>query len=73
MNNGTAVHHADFENHIEECTTCSNRVELQLDFIETLELAIYQRQASPDSPKVRGALLVSAPQMNFAICGELDF
>jgi hypothetical protein len=70
---GATVPHAEFENHIEQCTLCSNRVELQLDFIETLEAAMYQRFSSPGAPKVKGAMLISSPEMNFAVCGELDF
>jgi len=63
---------ADFENHIETCRECANRVDLQLDFIETLEVAMYQRRAEPESSRIRGALLISAPKLNFAICGEVD-
>ena len=70
---GETVPHADFENHIDGCILCSNRVELQLDFIETLESAMYQRFSSPGAPKVKGAMLISSPEMNFAVCGELDF
>lgn len=70
---GATVTHAEFENHLEVCTLCSNRVELQLDFIETLEAAMYQRFSSPGVPKVKGAMLISSPEMNFAVCGELDF
>jgi hypothetical protein len=72
LRTGQAVQHADFEQHIEECVVCGNRVELQLDFIETLELAMYQRRSEPESQKVRGALLISAPKLNFAVCGEID-
>jgi hypothetical protein len=69
---GNHIHPADFENHIETCITCSNRVELQLDFMETLEVAIYQRRADPASERVRGAMLISTPELNFAVCGEIE-
>jgi hypothetical protein len=72
MLSGKRIARADFENHIEECPVCANRVDLQLDFVNTLEVAVYQRQAEPDSPKVHGAMLVSAPALNFAICGEIE-
>jgi hypothetical protein len=62
-----------FEEHIEACSVCASRVELQLDFMECLEAAIYQRRAEPETEKVRGALMVSAPELNFAVCGEIDF
>jgi hypothetical protein len=61
-----------FEEHIELCCSCCNRVELQLDFMECLEAAVYQRLSEPDSRKVHGALMVSVPEFNFAICGELE-
>jgi hypothetical protein len=61
-----------FEEHIELCRACSNRVELQLDFTECLEAAVYQRCNEPESHKIHGALMVSAPLCNFAICGELE-
>ncbi len=61
-----------FEEHIELCCSCCNRVELQLDFMECLETAVYQRLNEPESRKLHGALMVSAPEFNFAICGELE-
>jgi len=61
-----------FEEHIELCCSCCNRVELQLDFMECLEAAVHQRLSEPESRKIHGALLVSAPEFNFAICGELE-
>jgi hypothetical protein len=61
-----------FEEHIELCCSCCNRVELQLDFMECLETAVYQRLSDPESRKIHGALMVSAPEFNFAICGELE-
>ncbi len=61
-----------FEEHIELCCSCCNRVELQLDFMECLEAAVYQRLSEPESRKIHGALMVSAPEFNFAICGELE-
>jgi hypothetical protein len=66
------VPHAEFETHIETCTICANRVDLQLDFMEALGMAVYQRNAEPGSQKVRGAMLISAPELNFAVCGELE-
>jgi hypothetical protein len=72
MKDQRTVPFADFENHIETCQECANRVDLQLDFIETLEVAMFQRQAEPESSKIHGALLISAPKLNFAICGEID-
>ncbi len=72
INTGMLIATANFENHIEECELCSNRVDLQLDFIETLEVAIYQRLAEPKSEKVRGAMLISTPELNFAVCGEIE-
>jgi hypothetical protein len=62
----------DFESHIEHCVTCSNRVELQLDFMDTLAVAVHQRRDQPKREKMQGALLVSAPVCNFAICGEIE-
>jgi hypothetical protein len=62
-----------FEEHIEGCTVCASRVELQLDFMECLEAAIYQRRAEPQTEKLHGALMISAPELNFAVCGEIDF
>jgi hypothetical protein len=72
LHTGECVPYHEFESHIETCKVCSNRVELQLDFIETLEASMYQRQAERNSPKMRGALLISSPKLNFAICGEVD-
>lgn len=72
MLTGSRIPVADFETHIETCSICANRVELQLDFMETLEVAVYQRRATTDSPKIRGAMLISAPELNFAVCGELE-
>jgi hypothetical protein len=72
MLSGARIASADFESHIEECPVCANRVDLQLDFMNTLEVAVYQRRAEPDSQKVHGAMLVSAPELNFAICGEIE-
>lgn len=72
MLNGERIPFSEFESHIETCPICANRVELQLDFMETLEVAVYQRAAEPASAKVRGAMLVSAPELNFAVCGELE-
>jgi len=72
MKDKQTVAFADFENHLETCMECSNRVDLQLDFIETLEVAMYQRRAEHESSKIHGALLISAPKLNFAICGEID-
>jgi hypothetical protein len=72
MKDQQTVAFADFENHIETCAVCASRVDLQLDFIETLEVAMFQRQAEPESSKIHGALLISAPKLNFAICGEID-
>ena len=72
MASGSKIATLDFENHIEDCKVCANRVELQLDFMETLELAVYQRRAQPESQKVHGAMLVSAPTLNFAVCGEIE-
>jgi len=69
---GGIIPSCDFENHIEECSICANRVELQLDFMETLEVAIYQRQADPKTGGVRGAMLISTPELNFAVCGEIE-
>jgi hypothetical protein len=73
MKDRQTVEFAEFENHIEKCSVCASRVDLQLDFIETLEVAMYQRRAEPKSSRIRGALLISAPKLNFAICGEIDF
>jgi hypothetical protein len=61
-----------FEEHIELCCSCCNRVELQLDFMECLEAAVYQRLSESEARKLHGALMVSAPEVNFAICGELE-
>ncbi len=72
LNTGRLIPPSQFEDHLEECLLCSNRVELQLDFIETLQVAIYQRNAKPNSDKVRGAMLISTPEMNFAVCGEIE-
>lgn len=72
MLTGARIPSAEFENHIELCSICANRVELQLDFMEALETAVYQRKAEPESGKVRGAMLISAPELNFAVCGELE-
>lgn len=73
MASGEPVTLADFESHIENCKVCGSRVELQLDFIATLEAAVYQRCGQPESEKIKGALLIGAPELNFAVCGELDF
>jgi hypothetical protein len=72
MLTGVRVRSAEFENHIESCSICANRVELQLDFMEALEIAVCQRKAEPASEKVRGAMLISSPELNFAVCGELE-
>jgi hypothetical protein len=72
MLTGHRIPVADFETHIETCTICANRVELQLDFMEALETAVYQRRAEPESQKVCGAMLISAPELNFAVCGEVE-
>ena len=72
MLTGERIPAVDFETHIETCSICANRVELQLDFMESLEVAVYQRRADPDSQKVRGAMLISAPELNFAVCGEME-
>ncbi len=73
MDSGKRVSCSDFESHIEECKVCASRVELQLDFIETLEAAVCQRIGEPESEKIKGALLIGAPELNFAVCGEIDF
>jgi hypothetical protein len=72
LRTGENIPYREFESHIESCKVCSNRVELQLDFIETLEASMYQRQAERHGKRMRGALLVSSPKLNFAICGEVD-
>ena len=72
MYSGARIAQGEFETHIEECNVCANRVELQLDFMETLEAAIYLRKAQPAARKVHGAMLISAPELNFAICGEVE-
>jgi hypothetical protein len=61
-----------FEEHIETCQVCANRVALQLDFMACLETAVYQRLSEPKSERIHGALMISAPKLNFAICGELE-
>jgi hypothetical protein len=73
VHSGLRIALSDFESHIEECIVCGNRVELQLDFIQTLETAVFQRRGDPDSEKIHGALLIGAPKLNFAICGEIEF
>lgn len=73
MASGKSVATADFESHIESCQVCASRVELQLDFIKTLEAAVYQRHGQPESEKIKGALLIGAPELNFAVCGEIEF
>lgn len=72
MSSGEKVPAASYERHVEQCRVCANRVELQVDFVENLELAVYQRQSAPMREKVHGAMLVSAPALNFAICGEIE-
>ena len=69
---GERIPAGEFESHIEDCNVCANRVELQLDFMETLELAVYQRKSEPWASRVHGAMLVSAPELNFAVCGEIE-
>jgi hypothetical protein len=66
------IPNAEFENHIEHCEACSNRVELQLDFMDTLEAAVFHRHNQPNAQRFHGALLVSAPALNFAVCGEIE-
>lgn len=73
MHSGERVPFEEFELHIENCTVCANRVELQLDFIQTVEGAVFQRYCDPDSERIHGALLIGAPKLNFAVCGEIEF
>ncbi len=73
MHSGARIALEDFERHTEECAVCANRVELQLDFIETVEEAVFQHHCQPDSERIHGALLIGAPKLNFAVCGEIDF
>jgi hypothetical protein len=73
MHTGARISLADFDAHVDECQVCANRVELQLDFIQTLEAAVFQRNGDPDSEKIHGALLIGAPKLNFAVCGEIEF
>jgi hypothetical protein len=73
MHTGDRIPFSDFDAHVDECEACSNRVELQLDFIQTLEAAVFQRNCDPDSDKIHGALLIGAPKLNFAVCGEIEF
>lgn len=72
MKTGSLIESSNFEDHIETCPACASRVDLQLGFIDTLEAAIYQRKINPDSGKIGGAMMISAPELNFAICGELE-
>jgi hypothetical protein len=48
-------------------------VELQLDFIEAVEGAVLEHRCDPASERIHGALLIDAPELNFAVCGEIEF
>ncbi len=73
MHSGARIALQDFERHTEECAVCRNRVELQLDFIEAVEGAVLEHRCDPASERIHGALLIDAPELNFAVCGEIEF